>query len=410
MPSYIYTAFDQMGRKVKGEVEGENERAVLSQLRLRRLTVVSLKRKSKLGGFGEKELSISFFRPRIKTRDIIVAFRQFATLINAGLPIVQALDILIEQTQNSALKETFTNVREDIKAGTYLSDALSRHPKAFSPLICNLIRAGEEGGVLDEILLRLAGYLENTENIKNRIKTAMRYPLFVLFMAGGLTIALLYFIMPKMEELFREGFGAELPTFTRLVLDFSRALREKFYIIPLVLGVIYIVYALLKRTEKGALWIDTLKMKIPVMGKLFHLITLSRFARTLATLSNSGVPILNALEITGKAAGNKIIEKATQESREALREGETIAIPLKRYPVFPPLAISMISVGEKTGSLDEMLNKIADLYDEEVKRMVDTLTSLLEPLLIAFLGGTVGIIVVAMYLPYFTMFKYIGAG
>jgi len=408
MPTYSYVARDLMGKKVKGEIEGENERRVISQLRLRRLTVISLKRKSKLAAIGGKKLStVSLFKPRIKTRDIIIAFRQFATLINAGLPIVQSLDILIEQTRNPILIETLDKVREDIKAGVYLSDALSRYPKVFSPLICNLIKAGEEGGVLDEILLRLAGYLESAENIKNRIKGAMRYPLFVLFMAGGLTIALLYFILPRMEELFREGFGAELPAFTKFILDLSRFLRQQFYILPIFIVAVYLAYAILKRTERGALWIDSLKLKIPIMGKLFHRITLSRFARTLATLSNSGVPILDALDLTGKAAGSKIIEKAAQESREALREGETIAIPLKRYPIFPPLVISMISVGEKTGALDEMLNKIADLYDDEVKRMVDSLTSLLEPVLIGFLGCTVGIIVVAMYLPYFTMFQHI---
>jgi len=409
MPSYTYVARDQAGRKVKGEIEAEDERAVISRLRPKKLIVISVKKKSGLAGVGKKELSqISIFKPGIKTRDIIVTFRQFATLINAGLPIVQSLDILIEQTQNITLRETLIGVREDIKAGVYLSDALARHPKAFSPLICNLIRAGETGGVLDEILLRLASYLEETESIKNRIKGAMRYPLFVLFMAGGLSLALVFFILPRMEELFREGFGAELPAFTRFILDLSRSLRDNFYIIPAVFGAIYLTYVLLQKTEKGAYWLDSLKLKIPVLGKLFHRISLSRFSRTLATLSNSGVPILEALTLTGKAAGNKIIERAAKESREALREGETIADPLKKYPIFPPLTVSMISVGEKTGALDDMLNKIADLYDDEVKRMVDSLTSLIEPLLIAFLGGTVGIIVVAMYLPYFTMFQHIG--
>jgi len=409
MPSYIYVAVDPGGRRIKGEMEAESERAVISQLRPRRLTVISLKRKRQLTKLEKKELfKVSLFRPRARTRDIIVAFRQFATLINAGVPIVQSIDVLIEQTQSVALRETLASVRRDVEAGVYLSDALARHPKVFSPLIYNLVKAGEEGGVLDEILVRLAGYLEEMESIKERIKAAMRYPLFVLFMAGGLAIALLFFILPRMEELFVEGFGAELPAFTRFILDLSRLLREQFYIIPIVIVGVYLIYRLIKRTEKGALWLDSLKLKIPVFGKLIHRITLSRFTRTLATLSNSGVPILDALELTGKVAGNKIVEKATQESREALREGETIAAPLGRYPVFPPLTVSMISVGEKTGSLDEMLNKVADLYEDEVKRMVDSFTSLIEPVLIAFLGCTVGIIVVAMYLPYFTMFQHIG--
>ncbi|MBE0478938.1 type II secretion system F family protein [Candidatus Aerophobetes bacterium] len=409
MPGYAYIARDERGRKVRGELEAENERAVVLRLRPRRLTPISIKKKSALTGIGGKDISsISIFKPRVKTRDIVIAFRQFATLINAGLPMVQSLDILIEQTQNLTLRETCIKVREDVKAGVYLSDAFSRHPKRFSPLICNLVKAGETGGALDEILLRLANYLEDAENIKNRIKGAMRYPVFVLFMAGGLSVALLFFILPSMEELFREGFGVELPAFTKFVLDLSRFLREQFYILPLIIAAIYLGYLALKKTKKGAYWLDSLKLKIPVLGKLFHRISLSRFSRTLATLSNSGVPILEALSLTGKAAGNKIVERAAEESREAMREGETIAAPLKKYPIFPPLAVSMISVGEKTGNLDTMLNKIADLYDDEVKRMVDSLTSLIEPLLIAFLGGTVGIIVIAMYLPYFTMFQHIG--
>ena len=408
MPNYTYVARDFTGRKVKGEIEAENERAVISHLRPRRLSVISLRRQSGLARVGGKNLSeFSIFKPRVKTRDIIITFRQFATLIDAGLPIVQSLDILVEQVQNITLREVLIKVREDIKAGTYLSDALSRHPKKFSPLIYNLIRAGETGGILDEILLRLANYLESTESIKNKIKTAMRYPIFVLFMTGGLTLALLFYILPIMEELFEEGFGAKLPAFTQFVLDLSRYLREQFYIIPIVIAVVYLIYVLLKRKEKGALWLDALKLKIPVLGKLYHKIALSRFARTLATLSNSGVPILDALTLTGKTTGSKIIEKATEESREALREGETIAVPLKRYSVFPPLVVNMISVGEKTGALDTMLNKIADFYEDEVNRMVDSLASLIEPVLIAFLGGTVGIIVVAMYLPYFTMFQHI---
>lgn len=409
MPSYTYVARDEAGKKVKGEIEAESERAIVSRLRSRRLFIISVKKRARLAEVGGKNLSeVSLFKPRVKTRDIVVAFRQFATLINAGLPIMQSLDVLVEQTQNITLRETLLKIREDIKTGVYLSDALSRHPKVFPPLVSNLIKAGETGGVLDEILLRLAGYLEETENIKNRIEGAMRYPLFVLFMAGGLTLALLFFILPRMEELFKEGFGAELPAFTKFILDLSQSLREHFYIIPAVIGAAYVLYLILKRTEKGAYWLDSLKLKIPVLGKLFHRTSLSRFSRTLATLSNSGVPILEALSLTGKAAGNKIIEKATEESRESLKEGETIAVPLKKYSIFPPLTVSMISVGEKTGALDEMLNKIADFYDDEVKRMVDSLASLIEPVLIAFLGGTVGIIVVAMYLPYFTMFQHIG--
>ncbi len=409
MPTYTYVALDPSGKKVKGEIEAENERAVVSLLHPRRFTIISIKKQSGLTKLGSKDLSkSSLFMPHVKGKDIIVAFRQFATLINAGLPVVQSLDVLVRQTQNIAFKETLSKVKQEVEAGTPLSEALSHYPKAFSPLICNLIKAGEASGALDEILLRLAGYLERTENIKSKIKAALRYPLFVLFMAGGLSLALIYYVLPQMEELFLEAFEVELPSFTKFVLDSSRFLRQYFYIVPLFFIIIFLIYFTLKKTEKGAYWIDSLKLKIPVLGRLFHWIALSRFARTLATLSNSGVPILEALDLTGKASGNKVVEKAASEAREALREGESIAQPLQKYPIFPPLTVSMISVGEKTGALDEMLNKIADLYEEEVNRMVDSLASLIEPLLIVFLGGTVGIIVIAMYLPYFTMFQHIG--
>jgi len=408
MPTYSYIALDPSGKKIKGEVEAEDERDVVSQLRPRRFTIISVKRKSKVSELGGKELSqLSIFSPRIKGRDIIIAFRQMATLINAGLPIVQCLDILIHQTPNPTLKKVFIQIKADVEAGVSLSEALAK-TKKFPPLTYNLIKAGETGGVLDDLLLRLASYLEEAESIKERVKSALRYPLFVLFMAGGLTLALLFYVLPRMEELFREAFKADLPAFTAFILNFSRLLREKFYIIPVILGIVLLVYFIMKKTEKGAYLIDSLKLKIPVLGKLFHRIALSRFTRTLATLTDSGVPILDALELTGKASGNKVIEKATEEARQALREGETIAAPLRKYPIFPPLTISMISVGERTGALDDMLNKIADLYEDEVKRMVDSLTSLLEPLLIAFMGASVGIVVVAMYLPYFTMFQHIG--
>ena len=409
MPSYTYVARDSLGKKVKGEIEADNEKDVISKLRTSKLTVISIKKRSELAKLGKKELSgITIFPPRIKSRDIIVAFRQFATLINAGVPVVQAIGVLANQTHSSSFKKILNKVRSDVEAGVYLSDALSYHPKIFSPFICNLIKAGEAGGVLDEILLRLANYLEQRENIKNRIKGALRYPIFVLFMAGGLSLALIFFVLPRMEELFRESFNIELPAFTLFVLNSSRVLREKFYIIPLVVGIAYLVYILLKKSDRGQYWIDSLKLKIPVLGRLFHQIAISRFARTLATLTSSGVPILDALDLTAKAAGNKVIQVATEDAKEALRKGETIASPLKKYPVFPPLTVNMISVGEETGALDDMLNKIADLYEEEVNRMVDSLASLIEPILIVLLGGTVGVIVVAMYLPYFTMFQHIG--
>lgn len=410
MAIYTYVARNRKGEKIKGQIDADNERAVAYQLRPQGLILISAKRRA---GFrtlssGKTSSKVKLFKPGVRSKHIIVMFRQFATLINAGLPIIQALDILIDQTQNISLKEITTQVKNDIEAGSSISDALAKYPKKFSPLICNMIKAGEAGGILDLILTRLANYLEETDNMKEKIKTATRYPVLVLIMSGGLVFALMFFILPQMEELFREAFQANLPALTQFFLDLSRLLRERFYIIPPIVGIIAIIYWLIKKSDKGSYWLDALKLKIPVLGELFHKIALSRFTRTLSTLSNSGVPILESLDLTGKTAGNKVIEKAVEEARESLKEGETIALPLRRHSVFPPLATSMISVGEQTGSLDEMLNKVADFYDREVQNLIDSLASLLEPLLMVFLGTTVGVIVIAMYLPYFSMFKYIG--
>lgn len=407
MTAYTYLARDRNGRKVRGNIEAENERAAFSQLRPRGLAVISLKEKA--AGFnrsgkrtGKKNSLFSW----VKARDIIILFRQFSTLINAGLPIIQALTILVSQTENQALQETLTQIKDDISAGSSLSEAFSKHPRRFSPLIVNMVKAGEMGGVLDITLNRLASYLEYSEDVRTKVKAAMRYPLFVLLMAGGITGALFFFVLPQMKVMFEESLGGQLPALTQFMLDISDFLKTRFYVPLLILIGVAGLYFLFKRSGQGSYLLDSLKMKIPVLGKLFHKIALSRFARTLATLSNSGVPILDALEMTGKASGSEVVRRATLEARESLKEGETISEPLKKCPVFPPLATSMISVGEETGSLDEMLNRVADFYDQEVQTMVDSLASLIEPLLIAFLGATVGIVVIAMYLPYFEMFKY----
>ncbi|MEA1963571.1 MAG: type II secretion system F family protein [Candidatus Aerophobetes bacterium] len=410
MAIYSYIAVDQSGKRRKEVMEAENERAAIAQLRLQKLIPLSIKKRSKpLLSTAEKSTSqIKIFKPRVKGKDIIIFFRQFATLINAGLPMVQALDIMIIQSQNVTLKEIVGEVKKDVEAGISLSEALAKHPKTFSSLSRNMVKAGEMGGVIDVVLLRLADYLEYAESIKQRMSSAMRYPLFILFMAGGLVGVLLFAVLPKMETLFKESLHTELPALTQFILTSSNVARQKFYLILIIVGAILLFYYFIKKKEKGSYILDKVKLKLPVMGKLFHEIALSRFARTLATLSDSGVPILDSLQMTGEVGGNKVIEKATAEAKSSLKEGETIAAPLKKYSVFPPMVTSMISVGEETGALDEMLNKIADFYDREIEAMVNSLASLIEPLLIIFLGVTVGIVVVAMYLPYFTMFQHIG--
>jgi len=409
MAAYSYLALDAQGKKVRGVIEADSDSEVASQLRPQGLMILSVKKsKAPAAGKEKKAQQLKIFNPRVKNKDTIVFSRQFATLINAGLPLVQSLDVMMAQSTNRTLKEVIGEVRKDVEGGMSLFNALTKHPRVFSRLYCNMVRAGEMGGVLDVILTRLAGYLESTEDTNQRMKAAMRYPLFVLFMAGGLVAALLFFILPKMKDLFTESLHANLPALTQFMLDLSDLLRERYYVLIIVIALLATIYYLAKRSDKGSYFLDKMVLKIPVMGRLFHRIALSRFARTLATLSNSGVPILDSLEITGKTAENRVIEKAVDEARDSLKEGETIAAPLSKCPVFPPMMVSMISVGEQTGALDEMLNKIADFYDREVETMVDSLASLIEPVLILFLGGTVGIVVIAMYLPYFTMFKHIG--
>ena len=410
MAAYHYLALNREGTKIKGLIEADSERKAITQLRPRGLFVISLKKNGNLFNFvrGKTGTGIQIFKPTIKSKDIIIFLRQFATLINAGLPIVQALAIMIDQTSHSTLKEKISQIRKDVEAGMPLSEALAKHPKAFSALSCNMMKAGEMGGVLDVILARLASYLESTENIKEKTKTATRYPVFVMFMAFGLIGALMLFVLPKMKTLFQESFQAELPFLTQLMLDLSDFVRTKFYFVLIIIAALGILYHFIKKSNKGSYLLDQLKLKLPIIGKLFHKICLSRFTRTLATLFSSGVPILDSLDMTGKTAGNKVIEKAVEEAKSSLKEGETLAGPLKKYPVFPPMAVSMIAVGEQTGALDEMLNKISDFYDREIEVMIDSFTSMLEPLLMGVLGATIGIAVVAMYLPYFTMFQYIG--
>ncbi len=409
MAAYYYLARTRQGKRVKGTVEAENAAAAASQLRPRGLVVISIKK----SGFSTfvRQASLTWLKilqPRVKNKDVIVFTRQFATLISTGIPIVQALGILIEQTPNTTLKNIINEVKKDLEAGMELSTALTKHPRIFAPVFTNMIKAGEMGGILEAILTRLASYLEYTDTITQRMKAALRYPVFVMFMAGGLTVAALFFILPEMKVLFAEAFQAELPALTQFLLDLSDFAKNRFYLLILIVVLLGIGYYLTKRSPRGADFLDRLKLKIPILGKLFHKIALSRFSRTLAILSNSGVPILDALDMTGKAAENRMVQKATEEAKNSLKEGETLAEPLRRSPVFPPMVVNMVAIGEETGALDDMLNKIADFYDQEVEAIVNSLASLIEPLLIVFLGATVGLIAVAMYLPYFSMFEYIG--
>jgi type IV pilus assembly protein PilC len=338
----------------------------------------------------------------IRTRDIVILTRQFATMINAGLPLVQALDILAQQTENKALADVTRSVVYDVESGHTLADALRQHPKAFSDLYVNMVAAGEAGGILDTILLRLAQFLEKNDAIIRKVKGAMIYPAVIVAVAVTAIAVLLIFVIPTFQTMFA-SVNLELPLPTRIVIGASNLLQHYWWaIIGVIALVSFAVYRYYK-TQSGRLRIDALLLKLPVLGDVIRKSAVSRFTRTLGTLISSGVSILEGLEITARTAGNMVVHNAVMESRASIAGGETIAAPLQKSRVFPPMVISMIAVGEQTGGLDEMLSKIADFYDEEVDAAVSALLSLMEPIMIVVLGVVVGGMVVAMYLPIFDM-------
>jgi type IV pilus assembly protein PilC len=341
-------------------------------------------------------------RGHIKMRDIVILTRQFSTMINAGLPLVQAMTILADQSQNKILADIMRKVVFDVESGNTVADALSKHPQAFSNLYVNMVAAGEAGGILDTILMRLATFMEKNDALIRKVKGAMIYPSVIMAVAAIAVTVLLIFVIPVFENLFASA-GLALPLPTRIVMGASRFLKGYWYI---VLGSAGAGFFLLKRyhaTSGGRLKIDKFMLRVPVLGDVLRKSAVSRFTRTLGTLVSSGVSILDGLEITAKTAGNRVVQDAIMESRSSIAGGDTIAAPLKKSGVFPPMVISMISVGEQTGGLDEMLSKIADFYDEEVDAAVSNLLSLLEPIMIVFLGVVVGGMVVSMYLPIFDM-------
>jgi len=395
MPVFEYTARNAKGDIVRDKLDASTKDDVIAQLRRNRLQVVRVD-EAKTGG---RRFTLG---GAITTRDVVILTRQFATMINAGLPLVQALDILAQQTENKALAEVTRNVVYDVESGHTLADALRKHPKAFSDLYVNMVAAGEAGGILDTILLRLAQFLEKNDAIIRKVKGAMVYPAVILSVAVIAIAVLLIFVIPTFETMFA-SVNLELPLPTRIVIGASNILQHYWWAI---LGIIaFIAFAVVRwyKTPTGRLQIDGLLLRMPVLGDLIRKSAVSRFTRTLGTLISSGVSILEGLEITARTAGNMVVHNAVMESRASIAGGETIAAPLQKSKVFPPMVISMIAVGEQTGGLDEMLSKIADFYDEEVDAAVATLLSLMEPVMIVVLGVVVGGMVVAMYLPIFDM-------
>jgi type IV pilus assembly protein PilC len=403
MSVYIWKGRTRQGSIKKGEIEAANEAAVMAQLRAQLILPVSVKEKAK-----DVSEYLPFLKPKIKTKELVIFTRQFATMIDAGLPLVQCLQILGDQQSNRTFKEIIREVRSDIEQGSTFADALAKHPKPFDALYTNLVAAGEIGGILDTILNRLAVYLEKADALARKVKGAMVYPATVLVVAIGVVILLLTKVIPTFEKMF-EDFGGALPGPTQVVVNISHFVQE--WIGPaLVLITMMIVgfNAARRRSRRFRRQTDALFLKAPVFGPLLRKVAVARFTRTMGTMISSGVPILDALDIVAKTAGNVVIEEALYDVKAAISEGKTIAEPLAESDVFPGMVVQMIAVGEETGAMETMLGKIADFYDDEVDTAVDALTSLLEPLMMVFLGGTVGSLLIAMYLPIFKIAETIG--
>ena len=394
MALYEYTARSSTGQIQKGQLEAQSTEEVSAHVRKNRMILVSVRQAPKAIKLG--------MGPRIKTRDIVIFTRQFATMINAGLPLVQSLTILAQQSENKALQEVTRAVVYDVEAGNTLADAFAKHPKAFSDLYVNMVAAGEAGGILDTILLRLAIFLEKNDALIRKVKGAMIYPGVILSVAGIAIAVLLVFVIPTFQEMFA-SVNMELPLPTRVVIGLSDGLITYWWVILAAVGLGIFGIRKYYGTPVGRKNLDSMLLRAPVLGDIIRKSSVSRFTRTLGTLISSGVSILDGLEITAKTSGNRVVHDAVMESRQSIAGGETIAAPLERSKVFPPMVISMIAVGEQTGGLDEMLAKIADFYDEEVDVAVSALLSLMEPVMIVVLGVIVGGMVIAMYLPIFDM-------
>jgi type IV pilus assembly protein PilC len=394
MPAFTYTARALNGDLRTATIDAPNRDEVVAQLRRQRLNVVKIDEAAQ----AQKKKRAG----KISMRDVVIFTRQFSTMINAGLPLVQALDILAKQSENPALKDVTRAVVYDVESGHTVADALRKHPKAFTDLYVNMVAAGEAGGILDTILMRLATFMEKNDALVRKVKGAMIYPAVISSVAAIAIIVLLVFVIPVFEKMFA-SVGLALPMPTRVVIGMSKFLTGYWWAVIAIIGTGVFLLKKYYATPDGKLAIDKLMLKMPVLGDVLRKSAVSRFTRTLGTLIGSGVSILDGLEITAKTAGNRVISDAIMESRTSIAGGETISAPLEKSKVFPPMVISMIAVGEQTGGLDEMLSKIADFYDEEVDAAVSGLLSLMEPIMIVFLGVVVGGMVVAMYLPIFDM-------
>lgn len=397
MAVFVWEAETKRGEVKKGEMDAADETVVRGLLRRQGLKSINVKKKPK-----DVLEYLPFLKQKVKEKDIVVFARIFATMINAGLPLIQCLDLLSQQEQNKTFAKIITTVKEDIEGGSTLHDALKKHPRVFDELFVNLVAAGESGGILDVILNRLSNYMEKAMKLKSRVKSAMTYPAIVLVVAVAVVALLLVYVIPVFKKLF-ESMGGQLPGPTQFLIDVSEFTQSYFLFMIGFLAVFVYLFRRYYRTEKGRRTVDALVLKAPVFGPLIKKVAVAKFTRTLSTMLGSGVPILEGLSIVSKTAGNVIIESAIMKTRQSISEGRTIAEPLAETDIFPAMVVQMIAVGEATGALDAMLEKIADFYDDEVDTAVGALTTMLEPFMMVFLGVVVGGMIICMYLPIFKM-------
>jgi len=405
MTTFAYKVLDSRGAQATGEIEGDSKAAAAATLRNKGFTVLDLNEVKT--GLAQMDIGAAF--QTIKSKDLTVFSRQFATMVNSGLSMLRCLYVLEEQTPNKKLAKVIGEIRQDVEAGISLSDALEKHPKVFNKLYVSMVRAGELGGILDEVLNRLATQLEKEDQIRRAVKSAMVYPVVIGSFAILVLIGMVMFLIPVFAGMYKDLGNAKLPLLTRIMMTASNIIRSWWGLVVLA-AIIFAVWGFrrLKRTERGRQAWDRFKLRIPMgIGQIIRKLAIARFSRTLGTLITSGVPILQAIDITGKASGNAVIEKAMKEVEVSVKEGQSITEPLRKEPVFPPMVTQMISVGEETGSLDAMLSKIADFYEDEVNAAVKSLTSILEPILMLFVGALVGTVVISMYLPIFNMMNIV---
>jgi type IV pilus assembly protein PilC len=401
MAFFSYKVKSPEGNVLTGTIEAREERMAVDRLRRQRFIVL------KIGEIKKNTLrdlldGINFLKKRVRQKDLVLFSRQLSTLIGAGVPIVQGLTILLNQIENPAFKEIITSIREDIESGTSITEALSRHPTVFGELYVNMVKSGELGGILDVILERLSGYLEAAARLRGKIRSAMVYPAVIALVAGGVTTFLLIVVIPAFVRIFQEA-GAQLPLPTQILLMISNFLKH--YIVFIIIGLIVFVVGLRQyyKTEAGSMRIDSLLLRLPIFGMLLRKIAVAKFSRTFGTLVKSGVPILEALDTVARTSGNRVIEKAVLQAKDSIREGERLSEPLIASGAFPPMVTQMISVGEETGNLDAMLSKIAEFYEQEADAAVSGLTSMIEPVIIVFMGIVIGAIAISMYMPMFQL-------